>query len=245
MAERTSAVILAAGRGIRLGVGRNKVFLELAGRPLLAYTLDAFLSCPSIDEVLLVVAPYDEALARDVIAGVGGSVRLVHGGKERRDSSLAGVRAATGNLVLIHDAARPFPSAALIARIIEGARAHGACVPVVPSTDTLRYRDESATLHPHRIERRGLLRMQTPQGFRTDLIRSALTGSAHWFTDDAGAILETGLPVFTVPGEETNLKVTTPGDLRLAEALAAHGLSAPDAAGPKQNEPPPGRETRG
>ncbi len=222
MSDRTSAVILGAGRGIRLGIGGNKVFLEIAGRPLLAYTLEAFDSSQVIDEVILVIAPQDEALAAGLVEGLAKPARLVHGGKERRDSSLAGVKAATGETVLIHDAARPFPSAALIARVVEGARQHGACVPVVPSTDTLRYRDEDGTLHPQRIERRGLLRMQTPQGFHTELIRSALSRSSHWFTDDAGAILEAGLRVFTVTGEETNIKVTTPGDLLLVKAFAAH-----------------------
>jgi len=227
MAERTSAVILGAGRGIRLGVGRNKVFLEIAGRPLLAYTLEAFIASPLVDELVVVIAPQDEPLARRLVSGLPKPARLVHGGKERRDSSLAGVDAANGEIVLIHDGARPFPSPALIERVVEGARTSGACVPVVSSTDTLRYRDESGTLHPQRIERRGLLRMQTPQGFRTELIRSALAASAHWFTDDAGAILETGLAVHTVPGEETNLKVTTPGDLTLAEAFIAHRLRDP------------------
>lgn len=224
MDDRASAVILGAGRGIRLGVGRNKVFLEVAGRPLLAYTLEAFVSSPLIDELVVVIAPQDEPLARELVADLSKPTRLVHGGNERRDSSLAGVNAADGAFVLIHDAARPFPSTELIARVLDGAHANGACVPVVASTDTLRYRDENGTLHPQRIERRGLLRMQTPQGFRTELIRSALAASAHWFTDDAGAILEIGLPVFTVPGEETNLKVTTPGDLQIAEAFIAHRL---------------------
>ncbi len=116
-------------------------------------------------------------------------------------------------------------SSDLIERVIEGTVAHGACVPVVPVTDTLRYGTVGDRLPSLPIDRTGLLRMQTPQGFKRDLIEQALAAITTDFTDDAGAALACGIPVWTVVGEETNLKVTTRDDLLLATAIADHMAS--------------------
>jgi 2-C-methyl-D-erythritol 4-phosphate cytidylyltransferase len=173
-----------------------------------------------IDEVVLVVAAGEEPRATPLLADLQTQVHIVRGGRARQDSSRAGVSAAKGEIVLIHDAARPFPSQALIARVITGVKVRGACVPVLPTVDTLRYRNAEGFLLPQWVERRNLLQMQTPQGFRREIIQQALAVSGLWFTDDAGAILAMGAKIWTVPGERCNFKVTTKDDLALAEAFA-------------------------
>ena len=217
---RVSAVILAAGRGRRMGKEENKVFLPLRGLPLIEHTLRAFSRAPRVDEIILVVRAGEEGKASAIRLSGDKPLLIVAGGKERRDSSLAGVKRASGEIVLIHDGARPFPSIELIERVIDGAAAHGACIPVIPSPDTLRFLNDDGTVSGKRIDRSKIVRVQTPQGFRTDLIRGSLAESDPRIPDDAEALLSSGRPVFTVQGEPTNLKVTTPADLAIAEALA-------------------------
>ena len=129
--------------------------------------------------------------------------------------------AAHDGIVLVHDAARPFPSSTLIRRVVEGARRFGACAPVLPVVDTLRYATAEGFLLPASVDRRGLLQMQTPQGFRRDVLLHALEAAKGEITDDAEAVLALGREVFAVPGEGTNLKVTTLEDLVLARGIAA------------------------
>jgi len=220
MKPSVSAILLAAGRGTRIGAGENKIYLEIKGEPLLSYTLRAFSESPLIGEIILVVAAGEEARATPLLVDLQKKVHIVRGGRTRQDSSRAGVSAAKGEIVLIHDAARPFPCQTLIARVITGVKVRGACVPVLPTVDTLRYRNAEGFLLPQWVERRDLLQMQTPQGFRREIIQQALAVSGSCFTDDAGAVLATGAKVWTVPGERGNFKVTTKEDLALAEAFA-------------------------
>ena len=220
MKPSVSAILLAAGRGTRIGAGENKIYLEIKGEPLLSYTLRAFSESPLIDEIILVVAAGEEPRATPLLADLKKKVHIVRGGRKRQDSSRAGVSAAKGKIVLIHDAARPFPSQALIARVITGVKVRGACVPVLPTVDTLRHRNAEGFLLSQWVERRDLLQMQTPQGFKREIIQQALAVSGSCFTDDAGAVLATGAKVWTVPGERGNFKVTTKEDLALAEAFA-------------------------
>ncbi len=216
---KVTAVLLAAGKGTRLGAGRNKVYLEVAGRPLLAHALAAFTN-DLVDRLVLVVAAGEEDAAKGVLASLSREVRLVRGGARRQDSALAGVEAAEEGIVLVHDGARPFPSRDLIVRVLEGARRHGASVPVLPVTETLRYGDEGGFVLPGSVERHGLLEMQTPQGFERDLLLRSLRAGEREFTDEADAVLACGGRVSTVLGEPTNLKVTTREDLLLAAAIA-------------------------
>ena len=220
--EAITAVVLAAGEGTRLGAEQNKVYIQLAGRPLLSHCLRVFDRSPVIDQIVLVVAHGEEGCARELVGSLTKDTRLVRGGARRRDSALAGVEAAEGRVVLIHDAARPFPSLALIERVVEGTRVHGACVPVVPMVDTIRYSNGEGFLLPQTVVREGLLRMQTPQGFELELIRRCLKVNKGAYTDDAAAVLAGGARVWSVPGEATNLKVTTKTDLVFAEVVAAH-----------------------
>jgi len=218
---RVSAVILAAGAGRRMGKEKNKAYLPIRGIPLIVYTLRSFSRSKRIDEIILVIRAGEEGEAEALRSEVGSLFLTVHGGKERRDSALAGVEASSGDIVLIHDGARPFVSAQLIERVIDGAIAHGACIPVIHSPDTLRSLNDDDTVSSEPIKRTRIVRVQTPQGFRTDLIRGALAESRPEIPDDAEAILSMGGRVFTVPGEETNLKVTRPADLEIAEAIAS------------------------
>ncbi|MCX6098655.1 MAG: 2-C-methyl-D-erythritol 4-phosphate cytidylyltransferase [Candidatus Bipolaricaulota bacterium] len=217
-----SAILLAAGRARRMGRQENKVFLSIGGTPVLAWAAMALASSPRVVELIVVADAEELGIAAALLPPLGIPVRIVEGGEERQDSALAGVTAAAGDLVLLHDAARPFPPQALIERVIDGTLRHGACIPVVPVIDTLRHVEDNGFATPNLVDRTGLVRVQTPQGFRTELVRRALS---EWrshapMTDDAAAVLALGVPVATVPGDIWNLKLTTPEDLGLAEAAA-------------------------
>ena len=215
-----SAVILAAGRGERMRADVRKAFLELAGRPLFVHAVEAFSHVPRVEEILVVVHPDDLEVARSAVSFFASHANVVGGGATRRESSLAGIRAATGEIVLIHDGCRPFAGPALIERILDEAERHGAVVPVLPSTETL-YRLGDAK---HRVrevfDRSSIVQAQTPQGFRRLLILRCLEAANPLITDDASAVIACGGDVFTLDGEVSNLKVTHPEDLRWAEAFA-------------------------
>ena len=201
-----------------MGADRNKVFLPVCERPLLAYTIEAFAKIERIAELVVVVHPDDEDDVRSLMPPTGLPWTIAHGGAQRRDSALAGVRSARGDAVLIHDGARPFPSPSLIGRVIDATCTHGACIPVLPVVDTLR-RVEGNHLLEETIERDSMVRIQTPQGFFTERIQDALEHSDPSITDDAAAVLAIGGTVWTVPGESTNVKVTTQDDLAMADAI--------------------------
>jgi len=221
MTTQISGILLAAGKGARVGIEENKVYVEIAHRSLLLHALNPFVRSPLIDEIIIVVVRGEKERVASLVQGIKKEIRFVYGGEQRQDSSLAGIEEATGDIVLIHDVARPFPSQALIARVVTGARQYGACVPVIPVADTLRYKDEIGGLLREQVKRQGLLRMQTPQGFKRELIRRCLRMSNESLGDDAQAALTAGARVWTVPGEEINLKITTKGDIELAEAIAS------------------------
>ena len=220
MTAQYTAVLLAAGRGSRMAAGVNKAYLEVAGRPLLSYSLAVFSSASWIGEIVLVAARDEEGLTAPFVEEMNKPVRVVSGGRRRQDSSLEGVQAASGEFVLIHDVARPFPTLSLIERVCKGTREYAACVPVLPVVDALRYRDETGFLTRADLRRAGLCRIQTPQGFQRSLIERCLKESeAAECADDGAAVLACGLPVWTVAGEATNIKLTTQDDLELAAAM--------------------------
>lgn len=217
---RASGVILAAGRGERLGAPRNKALVELAGKALLRWCAEAFVASGAMGELVVVARPEDEREVEACLSGLPLPWRVVEGGERRQDSSLAGVTAARGDYVLIHDAARPLVSAGLIARVLEATVRHRAAAPGIPMRDTLRYA-EGGFLVPGSPRRAGLWAMQTPQGFERELVLRALREAGAEITDDAEAVLALGQPVALVPGEVRNLKITYPEDLGLAELIAA------------------------
>lgn len=221
---RTTAVIVAAGRGERLGEATPKQFLLCAGHPLAWHAVDRFCRSGEVDEVV-VVLPQEEDLERHL----GGSaawpvpVRAVAGGARRQDSVAAGLAAIQGDgLVLVHDAARPLVPTRVIRDVRRAAAVTGAAVPALPCADTIKEAADGRILST--LERGGLVRVQTPQGFRLELLRRAhaeAPATGPGAGDDAALVERLGAAVAVVDGAEENIKVTRPGDLELVEALVA------------------------
>ena len=217
-----SGVILAAGRSERFRGRVNKVFVLLRGRPLLRWCVDAFLASGAVEELVVVARPGEEGQISALLSEVPLPVQVVLGGERRQDSARAGVEAARGEYVLVHDAARPLVSPELIRRVLKATEEFEAAVPVLSVVDTVRYVDERGFLRPEDVRRAGLVRIQTPQGFRRKLLLSALEHAERQglpLTDDASAVLALGRRVAAVPGSPENLKITHPEDLKLAESL--------------------------
>lgn len=219
-----SGIVLAAGAGTRFG--GEKVWATLGGRPVLFHALAALGQTPGVGELVLVLRPGEEGRAAKLERELPLPLQVVRGGARRMDSARAGLGAAAGAVVLVHDGARPLVTPELVLRVLEAARRHGAAVPVVPIPDTARYM-EGEFLRPTAVERAGLVAVQTPQGFRRELLLAGYAEAARRgvdLPDDAAAVLLLGHPVAAVPGDPWNLKVTWPADLRVAElALAARG----------------------
>lgn len=217
-----SAVILAAGSGGRMRAGENKMFLALGGQPILVHTASAFSDHPDIDELVLVVRPSETERMRQLIEPLAINLRWIPGGETRRDSALAGVRAASNEVVLIHDGARPFPSAALISRVVAATRQSGAAVPILPMSDLVHQLSADATLQlTSSLGQQTLAIAQTPQGFHRELILRCLEAAPSDIRDDATALLLVNERVTTVLGDPCNIKITHPLDLPLAEMIAA------------------------
>ncbi|MFN4218648.1 MAG: 2-C-methyl-D-erythritol 4-phosphate cytidylyltransferase [Candidatus Bipolaricaulia bacterium] len=216
-----SAVVLAAGRGTRLGAPQPKAYLPLHNKPILLYSLGTLSRCDLISELIVVIHPDDTERVRRVLEGLHKPVRVVFGGSQRQDSSRAGVRAACGDFVLIHDAARPFVSIGLIERVIAAMKSHRAAVPVVPISESVKRVSEDFIVAD--LERSELFGAQTPQGFERKLVLDALEracAQGRYFTDEASALLAmSGVRAKAVPGDEHNIKITTARDLQLAECL--------------------------
>jgi 2-C-methyl-D-erythritol 4-phosphate cytidylyltransferase len=212
------AIIVAAGRSERMA-GVDKLLAPLAGRPLIAHALAVFAVHPSLDQIVIVVSESNQQPIAEVAKEVAPAARSVLGGDRRRDSVLAGLEALVDcDYVLVHDGARPLVTPDLIDAALEGARATGAALCAVPVTDTLKRADERGLVHST-VSREGLWLAQTPQAFRADLLRRAHQATDVDATDDAALVEWLGEPVRIVMGSPANLKVTTPEDLRLAEAL--------------------------
>ncbi len=219
-----AALVLAAGRGERLGQRLPKAFVALAGRPLLLHALEAMAAVSEISRVVPVIAEADlpryRALAPS-LAALPGLAEPAIGGAERQDSALAGLEAlpAELSLVAVHDAARPLVRPASVARVIAAARECGAAIPGLPVRDTLkRVRDGRILETPDRSE---CFAAQTPQVFRVELLREGLVkAAAEGFraSDDAQLVERLGVAVRVVPGDPENLKITGAEDLAVAEA---------------------------
>ena len=230
-----TAIIAAGGRGQRLGAAQPKQLLEIGGRAILERSVTAFLSHPDVDAVVvalpadLAAAPPDYLRLRNPSAPGQKPLRIVAGG-ERRQDSVANAFAAVApqsDVIVVHDAARPFASADLIARTIAAAAESGAALAAVQSRDTVK-RVGAGTAHatPQQIlvsdtlSRDTIYLAQTPQAFRRDVLASALAVIAD-ATDEAALAEQAGHAVRIVDGEAANIKITTADDLPIAEAIAA------------------------
>lgn len=224
--EQVSAVVLAAGRGARLNNSLPKAYIELNGRALLSYSLEQFARCAQISEIIVVVHSDDKELWHRSVELPQKSIRIVYGGTERQDSALAGARAATGEYLLIHDAARPLVSLELIARVIAATKTYGAAVPALPVSDSLKRVQGNQIIE--NIDREQFVCVQTPQGVQRDLLLRALKQACaedRYFTDEAGALLAIlGARAKVVAGDERNIKITTQRDLEIASCWLCSGL---------------------
>jgi 2-C-methyl-D-erythritol 4-phosphate cytidylyltransferase len=213
------AVIVAAGRSERMG-GVDKLFAPLAGRPLLSHTLLAFEDAPCVDRIAVVASERNIAAVRELVAESRfARVRaIVPGGARRRDSVRAGIEALAGvELVVVHDGARPLVAAGLVTRVVEAARASGAAICGIPARDTVKEVDQGEVIRT--LDRGRLWLAQTPQAFRLELLLEAHRAFEGDATDDAAMVEALDHPVRVVQGDPHNVKVTTPEDLRLLEAL--------------------------
>jgi 2-C-methyl-D-erythritol 4-phosphate cytidylyltransferase / 2-C-methyl-D-erythritol 2,4-cyclodiphosphate synthase len=228
---KVAAVVVAAGRGYRAGGDMPKQYRAIAGEPVIRPTLTAFLRHPQVDAVQPVIHPDDADAFRIATAGLDNLLPPVPGGATRQASVRAGLqalRAAAPELVLIHDAARPFLSGDLISRAIAAAKQHGAAVPAIAITDTVKQIDAQDMIS-ETLDRSRLRTVQTPQAFAYDLIvafhgRAAAAGRED-FTDDAALAEWAGHRVNAFPGESTNVKLTTNDDFERAEMLRLASLA--------------------
>ncbi|MCV7064888.1 2-C-methyl-D-erythritol 4-phosphate cytidylyltransferase [Mycolicibacterium farcinogenes] len=219
----TVAVVPAAGSGERLGAGRPKAFVNLGDKPLLEHALNGLVASGVIDKVVVAVPP---ALTDEATLVFGEHAQIVAGGADRTESvglALDAVAAAGDpDFILVHDAARALTPPALIARVVAAlAEGHAAVVPGLPLADTIKAIDANGAVLGT-PERAGLRAVQTPQGFRTDVLRRAYQrAGAGVVTDDASLVEQIGTPVQVIDGDPMAFKITTPMDLLLAETVMA------------------------
>lgn len=218
--SKASALIPAAGSGERFGRSYNKVFAEVAGRPVLAHTLAVFEVCDAIDQIVLVVGKNDIEAAGDIVHRFRLSkvTDIVEGGALRQDSVRAGLERAIGDIIAIHDGARPMVSTEIIEESIRVAADKGACVAAVPVIDTIKSVSANGTVSGT-IDRDSLYAIQTPQTFKSQIIREAYArayADGVYATDDAALVERIGGEIAIVPGSYDNIKITTPSDIDLA-----------------------------
>ncbi|MCP2252289.1 2-C-methyl-D-erythritol 4-phosphate cytidylyltransferase [Prauserella aidingensis] len=225
-----AGVVLASGAGTRVGAEMNKVYLPLAGRRLVSWSLDAFARVPEIGVLLLVTRPQDKDLVDWVLdREVDAPVELVYGGETRQESELRALRWLSSRIdegsvdtVLIHDAARPLVSPSLIAGVLHEARECGGAIPALPADDLVAV-DGAGVLTGQ--EPASIVRAQTPQGFRAGPLLEVYERAARddFVGTDTASVMErfSGLPVRWVRGEQQNFKITYPHDLVVAEQVLA------------------------
>jgi 2-C-methyl-D-erythritol 4-phosphate cytidylyltransferase len=221
--ERAALVVVAAGAGQRLGASRRKALVPLGGRPLVEHALRRLMGLPWLQPVIVVGHADDRAELAALLARLPRPAVLVDGGARRQDSVLAGVRAVPDDVdvVLVHDAARPFVPLERLAELAACARRLGAALLAVPLADTVKQvRDDDPTRCAGTLPRERLRAAQTPQAFRRAELVARLAGAgAREVTDEVALFESTGLAAGFVEGSTRNFKVTTPQDLALAEAL--------------------------
>jgi len=222
----THAIIVSAGKGVRMNRSTPKQYLLLQGRPVLCHTIIAFDSCPEVDNIILVVPENDIQFCREQLLSelnLKTPVNVLAGGKRRQDSVFNGILSIDdrGGIVVIHDSVRPLVSSDMISRCIRKARTSGACILGVPLRDTLKAVDGNSVIKKT-IPRENLWLAQTPQAFHYQLIRDAHEAAAKQgieATDDAALLEWMGLPVSILGSTVDNLKITTNEDLVLANII--------------------------
>ena len=231
---KADAIIVSAGKGQRFMEGRKKQFFLLADKPILTHTLDKFENCPLIDSILLVVGQEDmdyclkEIIEKNRYRKIS---QIVPGGKRRQDSVKNGMDALSrdANIVVIHDGVRPFVTREMIEDSIHSAQRFGAVVLAMPVKETIKIANADGTVLKT-LDRESLWQIQTPQTFQAHVIKEAYqkaTENGFVGTDDASLVERLGMKVHILPGSYTNIKITTPEDLILANLflrMRAHTL---------------------
>lgn len=239
-----AAIVMAGGSGTRMGMAGNKVYLPLGGVPALSRPVAVLAACPEVTVIVLVIRPEDEPEARAVADSVGAGkvVALVPGGATRHGSEQAGLAVVQAlvddgaelDLVLIHDGARPFLTAALLDTLVADARRVGGSVPVLGFPEPIAEVGDGGALTM--VDTAELVRVQTPQVFAADVLLAAYAAArADGFDGvDTAEVVEryAVLDVAATPGDPRNLKVTTAADVAVAEQLAAHHVDGRWIDGP-------------
>lgn len=227
MSNSYTAILLAAGKGTRLGAVHNKVLLPLEEknpRPLFDYALRVFLEDKHCAHIHFILRPSDESFIKEVLNQLYGEVpekvTFVYGGKERQDSVKNGLDTVRDEYVFVHDAARPFIDQEMVDALFLKAKKEGAAIVAIPAKDTVkRVRDEAVVETLYRPE---VWQVQTPQAFRSTLLKEAYAKATEerYRGNEEGELVERmGQPVSVIQGKTTNFKVTTPEDLELAKGL--------------------------
>ncbi|ANS77290.1 2-C-methyl-D-erythritol 4-phosphate cytidylyltransferase [Paenibacillus yonginensis] len=218
--RQAGAVIVAAGRGTRMGTAESKQYLLLDGKPIIVHTLEVFQREPLVSEIVLVTGEQDVERCRQWVSsyGLNKVTKVIPGGSERQDSVYKGLQELAAEWVLVHDGVRPFVTGALIHACCEGAWESGASVLAVPVKDTVKVIDGEGFVSAT-PDRRSLWAIQTPQAFRRlELIEAHEAARRDGFsgTDDSMLVERRGTRVKIVEGDYSNIKITTPEDLDFA-----------------------------
>lgn len=230
---KTGVVIVAGGKGLRMGGAIPKQFRFLGAKPVLAHTIELFRKALPEAQIIVVLPEEHIAFWKDLCARLNiARHRVVMGGSERFFSVRNGIDSLEWDtdLIAIHDGVRPLGSVEMIRRVADAAVLHGAAIPVVAAVDSYRRVEGPSS---QIIDRSQLRIVQTPQIFRGDLLRNAYRAEfSPAFTDDASVVEASGHQIFLAEGERTNLKLTTPDDFLLAQAiLEAREAAAEESAG--------------
>jgi 2-C-methyl-D-erythritol 4-phosphate cytidylyltransferase len=238
------AIIPAAGLGTRMASAPSakgkkgapsKQFTELAGAPILLHTLRRFAASPEVTEIWIALRPEEISQVRSRIEKEGKEIHqkkieLVEGGEHRQQSvanALRAIRAVDDDIVLVHDAVRPFVTPEMIHEVIEAAKKYGAAIAGLPAVDTVKHVERTAegAIIKATIPRASVVLAQTPQGFRYDVIKKGFdeaTADGFTGTDEASLAERSGREVAVVMGSPKNIKITTPADMELAEFYLKH-----------------------
>lgn len=212
-----SAVITAAGNSTRFG--KDKLLLEIEGKPVIIRTVEQFAKCPLINEIIVAVRKQDIFHYKGLFEKNQLSVKVVEGGNERIESMYNGAKASCGEIILTHDGARPLTPVWLIENLIEAVEKYGAAMTAIPPKATIKHAEEDLIIRSS-LPREKTWIAQTPQGFRREILLHSLESAIHqkYFvaTDDSEIVAMHGYPVKIVPGDDVNMKVTVKSDLAIA-----------------------------
>lgn len=214
-----TAVIVAGGNGSRLGADIKKQYIKINNKEILIHTLEVFVNCDVVSEIILVVPADDVEFVRNMVEGYGYSdINVVAGGTERCHSVYAGVKLAKTRCVIVHDAVRPFVTCEMIKNVYDELQTTNAVTTAVPVTDTIKVVKDDIVYRT--IDRKSVYAIQTPQGFVTDILKLAYEESTDYsITDDCMLMENIGEVVKVIEGSYNNIKITTNIDLKLATLI--------------------------